>query len=130
MNRFIRVMGNVAIVVYRLSGGKIGGQTGAEKRLLILTTTGRKTKLKRSVLVGYKRDGEAYVITAYNLGRPRKPGWWFNLKNDPQAVIQVGRDTINVTAEHANPEQKARYLTQVAPKYRWYVDMMILHPRA
>jgi len=129
MSAFIRAMGKVAITVYRLSGGKIGGQIGAKKRLLILTTTGRKTKLSRSVLVGYKKDGEDYVITSYNLGRPRKPGWWFNLKSDPQAIIQVGRELVRVTAEQADPEQKEHYLTQVAPKYRWYVDMMVLHPR-
>jgi hypothetical protein len=77
----------------------------------------------------YFIDGDNYIITTYNIGRPWKPGWWFNLKADPQAVIEVGKDTISVTAQQATPEQKEQFLTHVVPKDRWHVDMMILHPR-
>jgi deazaflavin-dependent oxidoreductase (nitroreductase family) len=120
----LRVLGNMTISVYRLTDGRL-----PRKGLLILTTTGCKSKLKRTVLLGHFRDGDDYVITTYNIGRPKKPSWWFNLNADPRAVIEVCGNQIDVTAEQATPEQKERFMTKVLPRYRWYVDMMVLHPQ-
>ena len=123
--------------MYRMSGGKIGGKMGSSN-LLLLTTTGRKSKQQHTTPLGYIKDGDNYVITASNAGQAQHPGWYFNLKSDPHAVIEVGKDKINVTAEQADPEQKKRLWAQlisVAPVYDKYtkntsrdIPMMILHP--
>jgi deazaflavin-dependent oxidoreductase (nitroreductase family) len=125
---FIKMGTGAFISIFRLTGGRLGGRIGA-KKLLLLTTTGRKTNLKRTVALGYSVDGDNYVIITYNLGRPQKPGWWFNLKANPRAVIEVGKDKIEVTAEPPDPEQKKRYLTRVPPRYQWYDhEVLVLHP--
>ncbi len=128
---------SVYIALFRRTGGKFGGKMGA-MGVLLLTTTGRKSKQQRTSPLGYIRDGENYVVSASNNGQPQNPGWYFNLKDDPHAVIEVGKDKINVTAEQADPEQKKRLWAQlisVAPRYGKYpektsrdIPMMILHP--
>src|SRR5205085_3593411 len=98
----------------------------------------RKSQQKRTIPLGYFKDGDNFVITASNGGQPRHPGWYFNLKNEPRAMIEVGRDKIDVIAEQADPEQKNRLwskLVSIAPQYDQYrgkanrdIPMMILHP--
>jgi len=123
--------------MYRMSSGKVGGKIG-RSAVLLLTATGRKSKQQHTTPLGYIKDGDNYVITASNGGAARHPGWYFNLKSDPHAVIEVGKDRINVTAEQADPEQKKRLWAQLIstdPAYDRYtktttrdIPMMILHP--
>ncbi len=125
------------VSIYRLSGGKLGGRMGPND-VLLLTTTGRKSKQPHTIPLGYFKDGENYIITASYGGSPHNPAWYFNLKNDPHAVIEVGPAKINVTAEQADPEQKKRLwakLVSIAPMYDNYrvktsrdIPMLILHP--
>ncbi len=125
------------VSIYRLSGGRIGGKIGPNS-ILLLTTTGRKSKQKRTNPLGYFKDGENFILTGSNGGQPNHPGWYFNLKADPHAVIEVGKDKINVTAEQADPEEKKRLwakLISIAPMYDRYtgktdrdIPMMILRP--
>src|SRR5258708_33179412 len=113
---------SVYIALYRRTGGKFGGKMGA-MAVLLLTTTGRKSKQQRTSPLGYIRDGENYVVAATNSGQAQNPGWYFNLKDDPHAVIEVGKEKINVTAEQADPEQKKRLwaqLVRVRPRYGSY----------
>ncbi len=136
-SRLFRLYLNLHISLYRLTRGRLGGRLGPV-RILLLKTTGCKSKQERTVPLGYFRDGENYVITGTNGGRPRHPGWYFNLRNSPHAEIQVGRHRIQVNAEQASPEDKERLWTtliRVAPLYRRYreqpnrdIPMMILHP--
>jgi F420H(2)-dependent quinone reductase len=134
---FVKMLLNAHAAMYRLSGGKLGGKMGPNS-ILLLTTTGRKSQQKRTIPLGYFKDGENFVITASNAGQPQHPGWYFNLKNDPHATIEVGKEKIDVTAEQADPEQKKRLwakLISIAPQYDGYtrktnrdIPMMILHP--
>jgi F420H(2)-dependent quinone reductase len=72
-------------------------------RSLILHTTGRRSGRRRSVVLAYGRDGDAYVVMGSNFGRPRPPGWLVNLQADPQAEVNIGHKRLPVTAEIAMP---------------------------
>lgn len=134
---YVKMLLGAHISMYRLSGGKLGGKMGPNI-FLLLTTTGRKSKQKRTIPLNYFKDGDNFIITASNAGQPRHPGWYFNLKDDPHAVIEIGKDKINVTAEQADPEQKKRLWSQlisIRPQYDKHrektsrdIPMMILHP--
>ncbi len=125
------------VFLYRVSGGRIGGKMGKVSTLL-LTTTGRKTGKQRTLPLNYIMDGPAYVITASASGADRDPGWFFNIRSNPQAVIQVKDKQIKVTAEIVGPEKKPELwarLVEVAPNYAGYqkrtsrdIPMVILHP--
>jgi F420H(2)-dependent quinone reductase len=126
------------VSVYRWTGGKLGGKLGPYD-ILLLTTTGRRSGQERTSPLGYFKDGENFVITASNGGGPNHPGWYFNLVEHPQALIEVGKQKITVIAKQADPEEKKRLwalLISLTPRYDGYqkrtsrdIPMMILHPK-
>ena len=85
------------VFFYRLTNSKVGGTLGGLS-LLLLTTVGRKTGRKRTVIISYIRDGKSYVITASAGGSDRNPAWFWNLKDNPSVEIQVKNKKIEVNA--------------------------------
>ncbi len=127
----------VIVFLYNVSGGRIGGKVG-KLPVLLLTTTGRKTGKQRINPVAYIIDGPAYVVTASAGGADRHPGWFFNIRSNPQATITVKDKHIKVAAEIAGPEKKAELWARLvadAPGFDGYqkrtsreIPMVILHP--
>ena len=82
-------------------------------------------------------DGSAYVITASAGGADRHPGWFFNVRSNPNVTIQVKDRQIRAMAEVASPEKKSELwlqLLKVAPNFASYqrrtsrnIPMVILH---
>ncbi|HYB02323.1 MAG TPA: nitroreductase family deazaflavin-dependent oxidoreductase [Ktedonobacteraceae bacterium] len=128
---------SVSVFLYRLTGGGMGGRMQSMP-VLLLTTTGRKSGKKRTVPLGFLRDGTAYVIIASFGGQPRNPAWFLNLQSHPEATIQVKKRQMQVKAETANPEKRRELwarLMEVSPGYANYqkrttreIPMVILHP--
>ena len=133
----LKLILKVMVFLYNVSGGRIGGKMG-KAPVLLLTTTGRKTGKQRTLPLIYIMDGSAYVITASAGGADKHPGWFFNIRSNPQATIQVKDKQIKVTAEIAGPEKKPELwarLVEVAPNFAGYqkrtsreIPMVILHP--
>jgi F420H(2)-dependent quinone reductase len=126
-----------AVFLYRVSAGRIGGKMRGGN-VLLLTMTGRKTGKQRTLPLIYIMDGSAYVLTASIGGAPKHPGWFFNLRSNPHAIIQVKNRRINVIAEIADKEKKRELWTQLVamlPFYENYqkkttreIPMVLLHP--
>jgi deazaflavin-dependent oxidoreductase (nitroreductase family) len=133
----LKAMVSMSVFLYRLTGGGIGGRVQGLP-VLLLTTTGRKSGKKRTVPLGFLRDGSAYVIIASYAGLPRNPAWFLNLESEPSATIQVKKRQMHVRAETANSEKRRELwarLIEVAPGYANYekrttreIPMVILHP--
>ena len=118
MNLFVALQ----VFFYRLTGGKIGG-TFRGAPVLLLTTTGRKTGKKRTTPLLYVIDGDDLAIVASNGGRPKDPSWFFNLKKNPEAEIQIKKDLNKVRAKQSSSDEKARLwplLTKMYPTYNDY----------
>ena len=98
-----------AVALYRLTGGAIGGRVGPE-RVLLLTTTGRKSGQRRTIPVSYFEDGSTLFVIASNAGREHHPAWYLNLSAQPEADIQIRRDHCHVRAREASPEERTRLL--------------------
>ena len=98
-----------AVALYRLTGGAIGGRVGPE-RVLLLTTTGRKSGQRRTIPVSYFEDGSTLFVIASNAGREYHPAWYLNLSAQPQAEIQIRREHRPVRAREASPEERTRLL--------------------
>ena len=79
---FIRSFWYSHRALLRVSGGSVGlwrpkpNKWGA----LRLTTIGRRTGRKRSVVVGYFEDGRNFVTMAMNGWGEAEPAWWLNLR--------------------------------------------------
>jgi deazaflavin-dependent oxidoreductase (nitroreductase family) len=111
--------------VYRRSGGRLGHRLGPFAPLL-LTTTGRRSGTARTVPLTYLPDGRTFVIVASNGGADRAPAWWLNLRHTPRARIQVGRQTIEVSASEADADERRRLwplLTAYNPVYDSYTQI-------
>ncbi|MEX2646596.1 MAG: nitroreductase/quinone reductase family protein [Gaiellaceae bacterium] len=65
--------------------GSAPGKWGA----LRLTTTGRRSGERRSVILGYYEDGPNLVSMAMNGWGAAEPTWWLNLQADPRAVVDL-----------------------------------------
>jgi len=133
----LRVFSRVHITIYRWTGGIIGERIFGN-RMLLLTTTGRKTGQPRTKPLAYLTDGDALVIVAGAAGAAKQPDWWLNLESHPVAQIQVGRRRLQVSATRALPEEQqrlwARYLAQHAlfdtmqKRVSREISVVILHP--
>jgi deazaflavin-dependent oxidoreductase (nitroreductase family) len=92
---------------YHMTGGRLGGQQG-KYSMLLLQTTGRKTGQLRTHTLLYVRDGENMAVIASNNGQPHHPGWYWNLKANPHAHVQAGRQHYEVIAEEVAGEEYTR----------------------
>lgn len=94
--------------IYRGTHGRIGHRIPGAPPSLLLHTVGAKTALPRTNALSYARDGEGYVIVASKGGDPQAPGWYHNLKANPNVEINLGPQRFPVTAKSYLP-QDAEY---------------------
>lgn len=93
--------------IYEKTDGRIGRSLGG-RPMLLLRTVGAKTGQPRTAALLYVRDGGAYVVVASTGGGPKHPGWFHNLRAQPDVEVQVGRERIPVTARVATDEERPR----------------------
>jgi deazaflavin-dependent oxidoreductase (nitroreductase family) len=92
---------------FRANEGRVGGPFEGGT-LLLLHHVGARTGEPRINPLMYNRDGDRYVVFASKAGAPTNPGWYHNLKANPNASIEVGTDTIGVVASEVTGEERDR----------------------
>ena len=107
---------------FHANAGKVGGPFEGIP-LLLLTTTGARSGQRRTTPVGYMPDGDRLAIFATRGGLPTNPSWYYNLVAHPEATVEVGTETFEVTAVVITGEERDRlYARQVerAPVFAEY----------
>ncbi|HEX6553798.1 MAG TPA: nitroreductase family deazaflavin-dependent oxidoreductase, partial [Ktedonobacteraceae bacterium] len=107
---------------FHANAGKVGGPFEGVP-LLLLTTTGARSGRRRTLPVGYMPDGDRLIIFATRGGLPTNPDWYHNLVAHPEATVEVGTQTIDVTAVVITGEERDQlYARQVerAPVFAEY----------
>lgn len=96
--------------LYRWSGGRFGLQSARDDRygLAELTTTGRRSGLKRSVMIGYYEDGDDLVTMAMNGWGAAEPAWWLNLQAESTASLTTVDGTFEVLGRAAAGTERDR----------------------
>ena len=89
--------------VYRRTNGWIGHRLLLIPSLL-LHTVGAKTGVARTAALTYARDGDDYLIVASKGGAPQAPGWYHNLRKNPNVEINVGPRRLSVIARTVLPD--------------------------
>jgi deazaflavin-dependent oxidoreductase (nitroreductase family) len=101
---------------FRANGGKVSGQyEGA--RLLLLTTTGAKSGLRRTTPLGYLSDGDRMIVAASMLGAPKNPDWYHNLVAHPEVTIEIGAETFDTIATVVEGKERERLWAKFAEAY-------------
>lgn len=127
----------LSVWLYRLTGGILGGGMPGLK-VLLLTTTGRKSGKTYTTPLGRFDHEGGYIIVASNGGQPTNPAWYYNLKSNPRVSVQVRDKVIPATAEVLSGEARAQAWSQViasAPSYAAYekrttreIPLILLRP--
>ena len=108
---------------YLASGGEDGHEWQPGVPTLLLTTTGRKTGVKRRTALIYGQDGDHVVVVASKGGAATHPAWYLNLEATPDVEVQVLDETFHATAGVAAGADQARLwvlMSKIWPAYDEY----------
>jgi deazaflavin-dependent oxidoreductase (nitroreductase family) len=107
----------------KVSGGRVGWHL-AKMPVVELTTTGRRSGLRRSVmLTSPMQEGDAIVVVASRGGDDRHPAWFLNLRDNPDVEVAMnGNPKRPMRARVATPEERARMWPLIASDFKNYGD--------
>ncbi len=116
-----RRLSRLGVWAMRRTRGSLAGPLHVDA--LILTTTGRRSGRQRSVVLQYFPDGESMIVVGANGGGESNPGWYYNLKEQPDARVEIrGRGQQVRAAELAEPEASEWWsrILAASPDYERY----------
>jgi deazaflavin-dependent oxidoreductase (nitroreductase family) len=108
---------------YQETDGEVGHRWKRGSKILLLTTKGRNSGEPRTIPLIYEQDGDRYVIVASKGGAPAHPGWYRNLRKDPNVELQVLDEVFPARAHTAEGEERERLwelVNQQWPDYDRY----------
>ena len=93
------------IAEFRANDGKVGGPFEGAPMILV-HHTGAKSGTERVTPLVYQQVGNSFAVFASKAGAPDNPAWFHNLLAHPETSVEVGTETINVTARVAEPTER------------------------
>lgn len=136
----VQVLHHVDTFLLRLSDGRLDITRLAGLPVVQLTTIGAKSGLPRRLpLAGYP-DGEKIVLIASNYGQAHHPGWYFNLKANPECVLQRNGHTKSYLARETERKEREIYWNLAGSYFTGYeayrlraaprqIPVMLLEPK-
>jgi deazaflavin-dependent oxidoreductase (nitroreductase family) len=122
--RFIRVVGRFNIWLYRKSNGRFGTKMpGYAAPICLLTTTGRRSGLARTVPLLYLEDDDRVIVVASMGGMSKHPEWYLNIGANPKVTVDIDGDACAMIAHTATPAERSRLwplLVAMYPPYETY----------
>ena len=109
----------------RLTGGR-WTVSDAVLPVVVLTTTGSRSGLLRTVPLAALRDGHDFVVVGSNFGRERHPAWSTNLLAHPDARVSFRGEDVAVRAELLDDDERRRIwpdLTAQWPLFDRYSEL-------
>lgn len=133
------LLGEEHVQRYQQTDGEVGYMWNGVP-ILLLTTTGRKSREPRTTALIFACDGDNYLVVASVGGAPEHPNWYRNLMAEPAARIQVKGEHVSVTARTASDDEKAslwKIVSEQWPNYDVYqtrtervIPVVVLSPSA
>jgi deazaflavin-dependent oxidoreductase (nitroreductase family) len=113
MNLIQKAFIGAHVRLYRATHGRVGANVFGG-RVLLLTTTGAKSGLPRTVPVMYFDCAGKRVVVASYAGGPADPAWFKNLSRDGNVEVQVEGRKYRARARILEGEERASCYRQVA----------------
>lgn len=108
---------------YEGSGGKTGTtlrETGLP--VVIVTNLGGKTgAVRKTPLMRVEHEG-TYAAVGSKGGAPQNPVWVYNLRRNPQVVLQDGEEKWDMTAREVSGDERAAWWERAVAAYPAYAD--------
>ena len=106
---------------FRANHGRVGGPfEGAP--LLLLHTTGAKSGTERVSPIMYQAVDGGLAVFASKAGADTNPDWYHNLRAHPEARIEVGDETLAVTARVLDPSEREPIWEEQKVRYPGFAD--------
>ena len=106
---FARVLHRIDRPVYKLTGGRhTFANLASGLPIVMLTTTGARTGVQRTVPVLGLPSADGLAVIASNYGQPHHPAWYHNLRANPEGQVTVDGVTRAFRATEADGEVRAR----------------------
>lgn len=125
--------------ILKLTGGNHTATELIGWPVVQLTSIGAKTaKVYTLPLIGLF-DGEKIALIASSFGRQHNPGWYYNLKSNPECAIQFNNYSGKYIARETAGEEREKYWQSAVSYYEGYnaykvhaahrqIPVMILEP--
>ena len=120
-NLFFRIFVPFHAWVLKTFKGRVLGQMGPAP-VLLLVVPGRKSGQLRTSPLLYVRDNGRFVLIASKAGSDSHPDWFENLMANGGGTIQVGKESIPVTAEVVPSPERERLWDEAVKIYPTYND--------
>ena len=107
--------------LYRWTSGRgpLGRALGMD--MLLIETRGRRSGEPRVIPLGAVRDEASWILVASNAGKARMPAWAYNLRADPNVVVEhERRRTPHAAREATDAAEYDRLWTLVTAAYPGY----------
>ena len=112
--RVMKVMSRLQVGLYRLTGGRLGGTWRVGSAfpwgipICLLTTTGRKTGVRRTTPLLFIVDGDHVVVVASQGGLPKHPLWYGNVLANPEVEVQIRSSVRPMRTHVADADERRR----------------------
>ena len=106
---FARVLHHIDRPIYRLTKGRHTlASLVSGLPVVMLTTTGARSGVRRSVPVLGLPTEDGLAVIASNYGQRRHPAWYHNLRANPEGEVTVDGETRRFRAREAQGELRSR----------------------
>ena len=106
---------------FRGNAGKVGGPFEG-RNMLLLHSIGAKSGAQRINPLVYQAIDGSFAVFASKGGAPTNPGWYHNLVANPEVTIEVGIETVPVTARVADTEERDQIWTREKQAIATFAD--------
>ncbi|MBN1452682.1 MAG: nitroreductase family deazaflavin-dependent oxidoreductase [Anaerolineales bacterium] len=135
-----RILHHADALLLRLSNGKLTFAQFSGLPIIELTTTGAKSRKRRTLPLTGLPDGEKYALIASNFGQAHFPGWYYNLKANPECTVKKDGQTGVYLAREADEQENEHYYALAISYYVGYaaykqraksrkIPVMVLEPK-
>ena len=135
-----RILHHADTLMLCLSDGKLSFAQFSGLPIIELTTTGAKSGKKRTLPLTGLPDGDRYALIASNFGQAHYPGWYYNLKANPECLVTKDGRTGVYIAREADEQEYIYYFDMAISYYVGYeaykkraanrkIPVMILEPK-
>ena len=125
--------------LFNLTGGKSTAVEILGWNIIQLTTIGAKTNQRRTVPLVGLFDGEKIALIASSFGCEYNPGWYYNLKKNPECDVLYHTRSGKYVAREAGGDEREEYWRLAVSNYAGYakyqeragrkIPVMVLEPK-
>jgi deazaflavin-dependent oxidoreductase (nitroreductase family) len=100
------------------AGGEIEGMH--RDRLVLLTTTGRRSGRRHTTPLMFHREGERIFVMASNQGDPKEPEWYRNLAANPRVEVELADESFEATANPLEGAERDRQWARIKEAWPFF----------